>query len=183
MFFGTEKMPKDGQCIQGLCSEVEGHGMPLCKLARPLTFRALEGIPCRGKVLTHDVVRYRWCTPRASGGNSATRNMTSRGIRDIASQLRFEVNTKGRYMHHNPDWLDWLMGLPVGWTDVQRERTEDFPGWKHEPCERMSAKRPPHYTDRCRCLGNMCVPQSARCAYDVLTKRVGVKIQEEKESI
>lgn len=183
MTYGREKMPKNGQCIQGICSEVDGHELPMTKLARPLIFRALEGVPCRSKVCERDVERYRWCTPRASGGNSATRNMTSRGIRDIASQLRFEVNTKERHMHHNPDWVDWLMGLPVGWTDVQRERTENFPGWKREPCKRMSARRPHHYTERCRCLGNMCVPQTARLAYDVLTRRVGVKIQEEKQSI
>ena len=86
-------------------------------------------------------------------------------------------------MHHNPDWVDWLMGLPVGWTDVTRERTEPFSGWKEEPCKRMCARRPHHFRDRCKCQGNMCVPHTAKIAYDILTGRVGVKIQEEKESI
>ncbi len=183
MTYGDDKMFKDGQCIGGVCTAVDGHQLPLSKLARPLVFRALKDVACRGKVITHDVKRYRWCTPRASGGNSATRNMTNRSTRDITSQLRFEVNTKERHMHHNPDWVDWLMGLPTGWTDVQRAETEPFQGWKYEPCKRMSAKRPDHYTDRCKCLGNMCVPHTAKIAYDILTVRAGVRIEKEKESI
>lgn len=183
MVFGASKMHKDGQCVGGVCSAVPGHELPMHKLAFPLTFRALEGVPCRGKVLLHDVVRYRWCTPRASGGNSATRNMTYRSIRDISSQLRFEIGTKEKHMHQNPNWIEWLMGLPVGWTDVMRADTGAFAGWETEPCERMAATRPAHYTERCRCLGNMCVPQSAEIAFGVLTKRAGVKIEEEKQSI
>ena len=183
MTFDGDKMHKDGACLRGVCRQVEGHGLPMYKLARPLVFRALEGVPCRGKVLAHDVVRYRWCTPRANGGNNACNNMTYRSIRDISSQLRFEVGTKERHMHYNPDWVDWLMGLPAGWTDVARETTQPFEGWRHEPCKRMAPQRPHHYADRARCLGNMCVPHTAKIAYDVLKARAGVKIQEEKQSI
>ena len=183
MVFGTDRMPKDGKCVGGVCHEVPGHELPMQKLAFPLIFRALEDVPCKGKILRQDVVRYRWNTPRASGGNSATRNMTYRSIRDLSSQLRFEINTKGRHMHQNPEWVEWLMGLPLGWTDVTRADTKPFPGWETEPCKRMAKTRPLHYADRCRCLGNMCVPQSAKVAFDVLTERAGVKIHEEKESI
>ena len=183
MTFGGDKMPRDGQCLQGVCTQVPGHELPMYKLAHPLVFRALEGVKCRGKIHKGEVIRYRWVTPRAVGGNSATRNMTNRGIKDIASQLRFEIKTKERHMHINPNWTDWLMGLPVGWTDATRERTDSFTGWKEEPCKRMSATLPHHYRDRCKCLGNMCVPHTAKIAYDVLTRRASVKIQEEKQSI
>ena len=38
----------------------------------------------------------------------------------------------------NPDWVDWLMGFPEGWTDIDRECKADFSvlppmDWPDEP--------------------------------------------------
>lgn len=34
----------------------------------------------------------------------------------------------------NPDWVEWLMGLPIGWTDIEAEPVE-HPGWDDDPAE------------------------------------------------
>jgi len=31
----------------------------------------------------------------------------------------------------NPDWVEWLMGLPIGWTELKPLETDRFLSWKH----------------------------------------------------
>ncbi len=33
--------------------------------------------------------------------------------------------------HLNPTWVEWLMGWPVGWTDLKPLETDKFPQWRH----------------------------------------------------
>lgn len=61
----------------------------------------------------------------------------------------------------NPDWVEWLMGLPVGWTiidaDVPHIVPDDY--WDAEPDIPRVSGSTPHRADRLKCLGNMVVPQ------------------------
>jgi hypothetical protein len=58
-----------------------------------------------------------WATPRRSCPLAA-RVLTERTTRDLPSQLRFEVKTPDdqRDGHPNPQFVEWLMGLPRDWT-------------------------------------------------------------------
>lgn len=61
----------------------------------------------------------RWSTPRAKAGHIPVRALTSRTIRDLAVQLRFEKGTKESEQWNklvNPLWLEWLSGLPSNFT-------------------------------------------------------------------
>ena len=62
------------------------------------------------RVVTH------WSTPRASSYGPSN-FITTRSIRDLATQVRFERDTttdrRGRI---NPEFVEFLMGFPVGWT-------------------------------------------------------------------
>lgn len=59
-----------------------------------------------------------WATPRAGNGSAAMHVLTNRGRTDLGTQLRFERGTpsKQRGGATNPEFGEWLMGLPRGWT-------------------------------------------------------------------
>ncbi len=35
----------------------------------------------------------------------------------------------------NPDWVEWLMGFPVGFSDIECDEPEPHPGWDEDPAE------------------------------------------------
>lgn len=59
-----------------------------------------------------------WSTPRAGNGTYAMNVLTTRGTRDLGTQLRFDKQTPSsqRGGGTNPEWGEWLMGFPRGWT-------------------------------------------------------------------
>lgn len=70
----------------------------------------------------------------------------------------------------NPDWVEWLMGWPIGWT-----RLEPMTELRWEPLgvEPVDVPRVgvniPNRQARLRCIGNGQVPQAAALAWGVLT--------------
>lgn len=61
----------------------------------------------------------------------------------------------------NPDWVEWLMGFPPGWTDidVDAEITPRDPNWWDvEPSIPRVAAGVAHRVGRLKCLGNAVVP-------------------------
>lgn len=66
--------------------------------------------------IPHAVTRERFPTPRYSQRRSANR-LISRCVSDLPSFLRYWTDARGpRLGLVNVDFLEWLMGLPVGWT-------------------------------------------------------------------
>lgn len=71
-------------------------------------------------------------TPRASNPGSRINSKGGKilaqeveksvGIRDSSGKL---VNRNGGQL--NPQWVEWLMGFPIGWTDLQHLETQSFP--------------------------------------------------------
>ena len=67
----------------------------------------------------------------------------------------------------NADWVDALMGFPIGWTDPSVERPVQAPGWPALPGQAQHAWEPARLTrgkvhrGRLRALGNAVVPQCA----------------------
>lgn len=61
----------------------------------------------------------------------------------------------------NPDWVEWLMGLPVGWTSIDADVPHTVPDdyWDAEPDIPRVSGSTPNRADRLKCLGNMVVPQ------------------------
>lgn len=70
----------------------------------------------------------------------------------------------------NPDWVEWLMGWPIGWT-----RLEPLPELREEALGMEPADVPrvavgvDNRTARLKCIGNGQVPQAAEIAWRILT--------------
>ena len=57
---------------------------------------------------------------KRSGGGQQRRQLTDpdMGVIEAGGQL-------------NPDWVEWLMGWPVGWTDLKPLGMDKFQQWLH----------------------------------------------------
>jgi hypothetical protein len=89
----------------------------------------------------------------------------------------FEKNAVGQL---SPNWVEWLMGWPIGWTDLTATRLIQ-PDWKNDPANlpvdhpdytpRVISKLP-HRAARIKCIGNGQVPQCAATAFVILAERL-----------
>jgi len=71
----------------------------------------------------------------------------------------------------NPDWVELLMGWPLGWTDVSLECEAEFRGWGEgweDGVPRVTTKSQ-NRVNRLKCIGNGQVPQAAALAWEILT--------------
>ena len=125
--FRESQMPKWGQMVDGELYEVTPHDIPEGSSLN-LKFKQYKRPSGRGRgkaqlpTLHKEVTRDRYTTPRAHGGNSPAGTLTRRAIQDISNQLRFEKNTptSHRWKHYpNPEYIEWMVGLPRGWTKLQ----------------------------------------------------------------
>jgi len=61
----------------------------------------------------------RWPTPTA---HLAKENASPSEGRRNEPTLTFQA-LKGQTGHLNPEWIEWLMGFPIGWTDLEDSET------------------------------------------------------------
>lgn len=108
-----------------------------------------------------------WPTPAArdsKGSNSAKHLSTGHHINQLANKVKLN-KTEGQL---NADWVELLMGLPIGWTDINVAK-EDIGSWQGWPAAinvEQYAYEPPRVivgqknrAKRLKALGNGCVPQ------------------------
>ena len=71
------------------------------------------------EIIKKEVRLKHWSTPRASNAGRS-KVLTARGVRDLPNQVAF--GTSGGHkagMHMNPEWVEWLMGVPIGFSDTK----------------------------------------------------------------
>ncbi|MFM1655558.1 hypothetical protein ACI7RC_26195 [Brevibacillus sp. B_LB10_24] len=115
-----------------------------------------------------NIVVKMWPTPAAQDAENATLP-PSQIDRDTVPG---SVMRQGQQDQLNPDWVECLMGFPIGWTDVERDETEahwiDDPRWPAGPGEEQYEWEPPRVAagvknrvPRLKACGNAVVPAHA----------------------
>lgn len=144
-------------------------------LARRESLKA-KGINGNGAGMPLSIAVKLFPTPRAAANEwRTTRNAPSHG-KGHGKTLAGEVNDLERAAGRtpapssesagnvNPEWVEWLMGLPLGYTDpaVPSNALRPHPGWAVEPAgvPRTLADAP-HRKARLKALGNGLVYQAA----------------------
>jgi hypothetical protein len=73
----------------------------------------------------------------------------------------------------NPDWVEWLMGWPIGWTKTEPIEL-DWRDWSIDPADIDEVPRVSqsiqHRVHRLKAIGNGQVPLVAAVAWDILTE-------------
>ena len=125
----SETWPRWGTMRDGECSE---QSMPALRTSE--TESGLWPTPClpgnggsNGKARMKEML---WPTPTAHNAkeqdspSEATLNTPT-----LTHQARGGDKTRPRYL--NPVWVEWLMGWPLGWTDLKPLETDKFPQRLH----------------------------------------------------
>jgi hypothetical protein len=90
----------------------------------------------------------RWPTPKArdwkksAGGNRHSPDLST-AVKWATPTVKGNYNRKGASPQSgdglatqaggplNPTWVEWLMGWPLGWTDLRASATDRFQQWQH----------------------------------------------------
>lgn len=151
-----------------------GCGTPLAMAVRWASPRSEDGESAgahRGKPDSlHSQAK--WLTPkRPTGGGRPSRETAGGGLRKLEDQL-------GQNAKLNPDWVEALMGFPIGWTDPDCATPTWAPGWPAPPGPHhdweppRTTTRREHRRSRLKALGNAVVPVAAYRAVLELTALV-----------
>jgi len=80
-----------------------------------------------------------WATPAASDGNGGHYPSEASRQRGGNSSLNRTLQSLGLPLRLNPDFVDWLMGFPPGWTGCAPLETGRFLSWLRAHSSRLRA--------------------------------------------
>lgn len=113
-----------------------------------------------------------WPTPkRPTGGGMMERTTDGGGIRKLEDAISQDVGYPTGQL--NPDWVEWLMGWPIGWSSLEPMAELKWLGWETDPADTGELARVA--TDikdrvgRLKAIGNGQVPLCAATAWRILT--------------
>lgn len=121
-----------------------------------------------------------WPTPRAREGNGGSYGCAS--IERNADRNYLDgvvIKKEEKPGNLNADWVELLMGLPIGWTDINvaKEDIESWQGWPAAINVEQYAYEPPRVivgqknrAKRLKALGNGCVPQQVYLVFAAIVE-------------
>ena len=145
----------------------------------------------RGTNLPEAVQKKRtWQTPTAGEGADCGSKWEALGRRDKGGRIQRQMATRKltedtERAKLNPDWVEWLMNWPIGWTRSEPLSSIDFAEWlewstgggENFPSGwRVKTPRVlqdcPRRVVRLKAIGNGQVPACARMAFEILLLRL-----------
>ena len=123
-----------------------------------------------------DAVKVNWPTPatRDYKGGHSVETCKAKNRNPMTNSLPDAVRATTDSKALNPDWVEKLMGVPPGWTDLDGNRNEwqnNWSGdWEGNTPRTTDVKK--DRVDRIRMLGNGVVPATAAKAWTVLSARL-----------
>lgn len=100
-------------------------------------------------------------------------------VDQVKNQLANKVKLNKTEGQLNADWVELLMGLPIGWTDINvaKEDIESWQGWPAAINIEQYAYEPPRVivgqknrAKRLKALGNGCVPQQVYLVFAAIVE-------------
>ena len=80
----------------------------------------------------------------------------------------------GKVKRLNPDWTEWLMGWPIGWTSIKGITELDWRDWSVDPADGNEVPRVTsdntNRVGRLKAIGNGQCPQAAALAFVILSQ-------------
>jgi len=70
-------------------------------------------------------------TPSANEDAAGTPNGNMQKMLGNCEEVRGKTKEEWRAGTLNPDWVEWLMGWPIGWTDLKPLAMDKFQQWQH----------------------------------------------------
>ena len=121
----------------------------------------------QGRSLRTDIheIKKMWPTPKRQNANGGPCRHGDGGL-DLQTAANGTLN---------PAWVEILMGFPIGWTDIDCDEPEPWPGWPagmgaeqfdYEPPR--TCGKIPNRAARLKCLGNAVVPAQVRPFLEVV---------------
>ncbi len=74
-----------------------------------------------------------WRTPHASDGGQVERTTPGGGIRKLEDKVSQSIGRNTGQL--NPDWVEWLMGWPVGWSSLDPIKDIIWLSWDVDPAD------------------------------------------------
>lgn len=132
-------------------------------------------------------VKAYWRTPQAHNGAQGPKSKmfyekclkTGQSAITLVDQVKNWQTPAAREGQLNADWVELLMGLPIGWTDIDvaNEDIESWTGWPAAINVEQYAYEPPRVivgqknrAKRLKALGNGCVPQQVYLVFAAIVE-------------
>lgn len=114
-------------------------------------------------------------TPTANDSGNATLPPSQYNRNSLPGQLLRD----GYQGELNPDWVEWLMGFPPGWTNIDADAVllpRDTAWWDCEPPIPRVTTKTEHRAKRLRCLGNAVVPAQGYPFFAAIAREIQKKL-------
>ena len=76
-----------------------------------------------------------WPTPRCFMHKDAGYDRGKANLGEVVAGKEGATKDRPITGQLNPNWVEWLMGWPIGWTDCAASATDKFQQWPHSPGE------------------------------------------------
>lgn len=150
-------------------------GTPDGKMQWMLTHAAKSGCSTRTKYQ-----KQKWSTPQSRDWKGPS----GRSMRGEENDLPNQVKQSAATGQLNPDWTEWLMGWPIGWTSLEPITELDWRDWSIDPADEGELPRVEtgiqNRIGRLKAIGNGQVPQAAAMAWQILTNAQGHRPDDDK---